>query len=112
MDDNLEESFYVLRAPPPAPTAQPSVPPEALSWCIGSSSLDHWQHCGRILAKAHRVKEVVDQYGRAFHKPICGAQVSHLSDCCCIAPVGWPSCRHCARKLNAAGAIPAVYFEA
>jgi len=91
-------------------TKQPSVPPEALSWCISSVSLWQWQHRGRILEKAHRVTEVVDRYGQAFHEPICGAQVAHLSGSCYLAPVGWPSCRHCARKLSPAGAIPAVYF--
>jgi hypothetical protein len=89
---------------------QPTVPPEALSWCIDGLSLRQWQNRGRVLVKAHRVTEATDRYGQAFHKPICGAPVPHVSIECVSPPVGWPACRHCSRKLVQAGVIPAVYF--
>ena len=91
---------------------QPTVPPEAPSWCIDALSLRQWQHRGQLLMKAHRVTEVADRYGQAVHRPICGAQVTHVTSECAPPPIGWPACRSCSRKLVQEGAIPAAYFDA
>ena len=91
---------------------QPTVPPEALSWCIAELTLHQWQHRGQMLTKAHRITEATDQYGRAFHRPVCGTQVAHVPDECAEPPTGWPACRNCSRKLVQAGEIPAAYFDA
>jgi hypothetical protein len=92
-------------------TPQPTVPPEALSWCIAKITLSAWTHGGAILTKAHHVAVVTDAFGRLFHKPTCGAQVGHPADACELAPTSWPACRNCSRKLVPEGTIPTVYVE-
>ena len=90
-------------------TRQPTVPPEALSWCIDKLTLRQWNNRGAILTKAHHMAEVTDTFNRPFHRPTCGAPVAHPSGECERAPAGWPACRNCSRKLVPEGTIPPVY---
>lgn len=88
--------------------SQPRVPPESLSWCVDQFSLAAWEGRGQILQKAHEIK--VEGSGIAStHRPVCGAQVAHLTESCAPAPAGWPACRHCWSRKREVG-VPAVFY--
>jgi hypothetical protein len=84
---------------------------EALTWCI-SDTLDRMHRIEGLLAgKAHRAQPgTPDQWGRRWHVPTCGAKASHPIESCIPAPVGWPQCRSCTKRLS--GAAPKVFEDA
>jgi len=96
---------------PPKETAdQPRVPPESLSWCISADALRLFNKAGVILQKAHIVEARGDQWGRPYHRPVCGAFVEHLVAQCEPAPEGWPACRHCSKRRRNLG-VPLVFYD-
>ena len=83
---------------------------EMFTWRIDDFSLRMWKSKGLLLMKAHRMKEVVDNLGRTWKMPRCGAPVGYLSKSDEAAPPGWPQCKKCSKLPGPQ--IPRVFMDA